>query len=161
MGVFSPLHPVDLGQGVHLLQRCSCESVDPGGCAAFRSHSNRNMLTHPARAQADGGCTTLVPGSHTRDAGPPPGFAGFGTDGASLARVVALHSIAVLAATCLPTRLGRAGAAQEEMPGAVRVVRKAGDALLFDTRSWHTGQNTHDLLRVLIICLVPSVRAGS
>ena len=52
---------------------------------------------------------TVVPGSQVLDAGPPSGYRGFGNGD---------------------------GVAQDEMPGAVRVVRKAGDALLFDTRVW-------------------------
>ena len=95
---------------------------DAGGGGYVNWHRDKGNYAHSTRSiwvkafiyfsdvPADGGCTTLVPGSHTGDAGPPPGFAGFSTD----------------------------GVAQEEMPGAVRVVRKAGDALLFDTRSWHT-----------------------
>jgi ectoine hydroxylase-related dioxygenase (phytanoyl-CoA dioxygenase family) len=55
-----------------------------------------------------GACTTVVPRSHTGDAGPPEGFSGFGIEGKS----------------------------QAAMPGAVRVARRAGDALLFDTRVW-------------------------
>ena len=32
--------------------RCACaSSVEPGGCTPFRSHSNSNVLIHPARGQ--------------------------------------------------------------------------------------------------------------
>ena len=33
----------------------ACESFGPGGCTAFRSHSNSNVPTHPARGQARSG----------------------------------------------------------------------------------------------------------
>ena len=39
-----------------------CETLEPGGCTAFRSDSNSNVLTHPAQREAvlePGGCTTF------------------------------------------------------------------------------------------------------
>ena len=42
-------HPVSFSAHVVAHAPCWRESVKPGGCTAFRSHSNSNMLTHPAR----------------------------------------------------------------------------------------------------------------
>ena len=76
------------------------EHLTPGGCTAFRSDSNRNMLSHPARGPQGLRCDSLRAGRQAaaRPSRPRRCSACFDPGGYTA-------SVAIPIATCFPTRL--------------------------------------------------------
>ena len=101
---------------------------------------------------ADGGCTALVPGSHRWSLSPEAGGSTFpvseGGDPAE-GEVAQTHEFD-------RERAAHVGghAAQDAMPGHVKVTCSAGTALFFDTRCAHTAfANTSQMPRECIILI--------